>query len=208
MPSGFLATLPADVLLGAGVLQVGSTPVGVSRGGLNASLEEEFRNVDFDGKRSDVEGLDRKVAVTARFAGTFLQFGTSDVARLERTESVGVRTQVTASITPSVAAAFTYTPGDSLTSVTVTRASTATYLLAGPLFGPGRYLTDLRLVFRRGNSATGLCTVVFPIALCTKWSVKGQEKGEGEIAAEFEARLDLTTSTDTDVLPYTVELTA
>jgi hypothetical protein len=208
MPSGFLATLPTDVLLDAGVLQVGGTIVGVTRGGLTGSLEEEYQNIDFDGKRSDVEGLDRKVAIVARIAGTFLQFGTTDIARFEREESTGVRTQITAAITTAVAVAFTYTPGDSLAGATISRASVASWVNQGDLFGVGRYLTDLRFVLRRGNSATGLCTLVFAQALCTKWTAKGQDKDAVEIAGEFEARLDLTNSTDTDVLPYTVEVKA
>lgn len=206
MPSGYTLTVPNDVLQGPGVLSVGGILVGVSRGGLSWGNDKEWRNAQFDGQSSPVMGLDRVVSLATRFAGTFLTLSTADLARYETAEAVGTNNIIPAAVAPGVAAAFRYAPGDSLATATVVRASTATYLSSGLLLAEGRYVSDVRVTFKRG---AGLYVVVFPRALCTKWSWKGVEKGEGELAAEFEARIDLlsvTSTPDTDLAPYTVEI--
>lgn len=78
MPSGYTAGLPTSVLLDVGVLyykaisQNGPTKFGVSVGGLSFEPEIEWRHVEFDGKRSDIEGLHRVTNRTGRIKGTFL----------------------------------------------------------------------------------------------------------------------------------------
>ena len=46
---------------------------------------------------------------------------------------------------------------------------------------------DLEIVFER--SGGGYARLVFPIALCDKWDLAGQDKNEAKINAEFAARL-------------------
>jgi hypothetical protein len=75
---------------------------------------------------------------------------------------------------------------------------------AGGLFSRGRYIPDLRLTFQRGGG--GDVRIIFPMALCTKYDLKGKDKEEAEISAEFEARLDMLSRADTDQMPYYVEV--
>jgi hypothetical protein len=79
MPSGYSAGFEDRVLLDVGVLyytkQGGDknpTRFGVSVGGLSFEPEIEWRHIEFDGKRSDIEGLHRVTNRTGRIKGTFL----------------------------------------------------------------------------------------------------------------------------------------
>jgi hypothetical protein len=193
--------LPADTLLDSGILSIGATAIAVSRGGLSGTVEPEWRNVDFDGKRSPVLGLDRKTGVVAKFSGNFLNFAQTQILIYEAQKigSVSATGQGSPSLSVAQAAALTV-------------AAAAAYTCDVPgviegaqgLFSAGRYLTDLRLTFQRGGG--GDVRIIFPKAHCTKWDVKGKEKAEAEVSAEFEARLDMSVAADTDVMPYYVEV--
>ena len=53
------------ILLGYGVVSVGLTPIGLTRGGSAFTVEREFREIEADGDRGPVEGrivIDREVA--------------------------------------------------------------------------------------------------------------------------------------------------
>ena len=201
--SAYTATLPQDTILDAGVLMLTTTPIGVSRGGLSVSLEKEWRNVDFDGKRSDVMALDRVVGVVCKISGNFLQFAPKDVQKFEAASAGSLYgadpARGSPSLTVAEAAALTVALAAALSSQAIGVPNKAS-----ALFGVGKYLPDLRLVYARANG--GLVKVIFPIALCTKWSLKGQDKSEGEVSAEFQARLDLSGSNTIDDLPYSVTI--
>lgn len=200
MPSGYIAGLPADVLLDAGLLKSGSSVIGVTRGGLSFTNEKEWRNVEFDGKRSPVMGLDRVVGCVARLGGVLLELSGATIQKLLG-HGASTNAKGAPQLTVAEAAALTVAAGAALTSSTVGVPDRASVQLV-----KGNYVPDLRLVFARGGGGTA--TVVFPLALCNKYDVKGQDKSEAEIGFEFESRLDLSASTDTDVLPYTIELAA
>lgn len=79
MPSGYAAGFEDRVLLDVGVLyykkkggDLNPTKFGVSVGGLSFEPEIEWRHIEFDGKRSDIEGLHRITNRTGRIKGTFL----------------------------------------------------------------------------------------------------------------------------------------
>lgn len=74
----------------------------------------------------------------------------------------------------------------------------------GVMFVEGDYLTDLALVFKRGNGGT--CTITFPFAICKQYEVVGQNQSEAEIAVVFEARIEQGATPDDSVVPYTIEL--
>jgi len=61
--TGYTATLPADVVLDSGQLYVGATVFGAFNGGLKFDPGVEYRNIEFDGKRSPITALDRKTAL-------------------------------------------------------------------------------------------------------------------------------------------------
>src|SRR5689334_7810055 len=82
--SGFLATLPADVLLDSGVLFINSdTPFGVSRGGLAFDPAITYENIDFDDKRYAIQGLDRREGGTPKISGTILELSSLRLLQLE-----------------------------------------------------------------------------------------------------------------------------
>lgn len=191
MPSGFTDTLPDDVLIDTGVLYVGNsngigiTPIGVTRGGLTFSPEKEMRNIEFDGKRGDIEQLDRITRHGGRISGTFIQLGATQIPRFE------------AGVTTDSSAPFaTGTPANVTTQHQPKAAST--------LLAAGDYITNLRLVYARRNG--DYVQVRFPKALCETYEWVGEDNSEAEIAAEFVARLPLTVAdTNTDAPLYYIE---
>lgn len=53
------------ILLGYGVVSVGSTPIGLTRGGSVFTVEREYRNIEADGDKGPVKGrveIDKEVA--------------------------------------------------------------------------------------------------------------------------------------------------
>lgn len=90
MPSGWNLRFPDDVLIDTGVLKADlTTPgeitdiVGVSRGGLRFVPGKTIRNIEFDGKKFDIAGLDRQTRGEPRFTGTMLQVGPEDLRLFE-----------------------------------------------------------------------------------------------------------------------------
>lgn len=84
----YTQNLPDDVLLDTGVLLVGNQAWGASQGGLTFDPGREMRNVPFDGKRSDVAGLDRITRWNSQITGQMLVFGPASLLRLEPGVSV------------------------------------------------------------------------------------------------------------------------
>jgi len=63
------------ILLGYGVVSVGGTPIGLTRGGSEFSVEREFRNIEADGDRGPVKNrvvIDTEIAkLTVNALATF-----------------------------------------------------------------------------------------------------------------------------------------
>ena len=99
MASNYTTTLPSDIIVDTGLLYaggtgangtVGSIPIGVSRGGLTFNPGKEVRNVEFDGKRSPVAGLDRVIGYAPAIEGTMIEFATGSLQRLDASGSFSV----------------------------------------------------------------------------------------------------------------------
>lgn len=119
--TGYSATLPADVLLDSGILMVGSTKIGVSDGGLTFDPGITEDEVMFDGKRTPIKGLRRRLNYEATISGTLIELGDTVTAYIEPgAVAVGTTTKV-------------FTPID-----------------AGVLM-TGGYISALRLVFEKGT---------------------------------------------------------
>lgn len=175
--NGWDGTLPADALLDSGVLYVGSTPVGVSRGGLSFDPGRQTRSIAFDGKRSDVKGLDRVTGWDSKISGTLLEFAGGDIQRLEPGSTSAV-----------VGGTTTYTPKG-----------------AGALFASGDYLADVRLIFER--SGGGYAAVYFPSAFVDKWGpLKGSDNNEAEMQIQISARAVVAAAADVPKCPYAIEI--
>ena len=171
--TGFLATLPADVLLDSGVLFINSDiPFGVSKGGLAFDPAITYENIDFDDKRYPIQGLDRREGGAPKISGTIIELSNARLLQLE------------------AGATQTGTAAD----------TTTTPQIAGDLLALGAYLTEVRVAYRRGNGKFAI--VRFPFAIVTKYSSKGNAKGQVEISIEIEARND----TDTGAAPYEIHL--
>lgn len=168
MPSGYTATMPDDVLLDVCVLSrkvsTVDTPFGVSRGGITFTPTKEIRNVEFDGKRSPIAGLDRVINHMARVSGTFIQLGAAQIADLE------------------VAS----------TAVTATGVTTVTPYDASTLIAAADLIEDLTLTWQRLGGGT--VKVVIPAAICLEYEVSGTDNSEAEVRCSFESRLEVTGS--------------
>lgn len=178
MPSGYSATLPADILLDSGILLINSaTPFGVSMGDLSFDPGINRKQVAFDGQRSSIVGLDRTIGFAPKISGTMKELS---------------GTRLTALFEPGSSSAL----GGGVTTITPKKA--------GILLVVGEYLSVVRLAFPRGSG--GYAWVKFPKAICIKYDIKGKDKDEALISIEIEARLDMSVAADTDVAPYVIEL--
>jgi hypothetical protein len=182
--TGFTATFAStDAVLDSGVLYVGATVFGATKGGLNFDPGITYRNIEFDGKRSPVKLLDRKMMAQPKLSGTVIQLSTANVGQIEP----GATTSATGAWTAS-------------TSYTGKRA--AANLVAGD------YLTDVRAIWLRASG--GFVQVRFPAALISKYDIQSQDADEVAISLEIEARLDTGVSGFTNVgdMPYRIEYIA
>lgn len=182
MPSGFTASLPDDVIYDVGVLtvDVADTPtvVGVTRGGLAVEDNSEYRWLEFDGKRSKIEGTARVIKWDIHIKGKFLQPSAENVGRFIYGSSSAEATGVT-TITPP--AASTLIPASaSLENVTLTYGRRN-----------GGYV---KIIFPKGVNQKGL-------------NLNSTDNSEGELDVDIEAILGATAAaTSTDTAPYKVEV--
>jgi hypothetical protein len=181
--TGYTSSFPSDVLMDSGVLYVSTTVFGAFAGGLKFDPGLTYRNIDFDGKRSPVKLLDRKMMQMPKITGTVIQLSTTNVGQVEPGATVAT--------TGAWAGSTSYAP-----------KRAASLLVAGD------YLSDVRAIWLRGSGS--FVQVRFPSALCTKYDVTSQDGAEVSIALEIEARLDPTLSGFTNVgdAPYRIEYIA
>lgn len=182
MLTGYTANLPTDVLLNMGVLfqtiSAVSTKIGVTDGSPDFDPGVEVSDVEFDGKRCRLKGLTRRTSFKPIIKFTLKEFGgAASGGQLQLLE-----------------------PGS--TSATVSTVTTLTPKPAGAFYAAADYAAGVRWIFERGSG--GYAAIYFPIALVTKWSLKGNDKKEGTIQAELEAVGDPTA--DLGVAPYLIEL--
>lgn len=167
--TGFTANFPADVLLDSGIIYVGNTVLGAFAGGIKFDPGVTYRNIEFDGKRANMKGLDRVTQRMPKISGTVIQLSTGNITQVEPGADVnatGGWTGATASHAPQA---------------------------SGTLLVSGDYLTDVRAIWMRGGTtaATGSYVQVrFPSAICTKYDISGTDGSEVSISIEIEARLD------------------
>jgi hypothetical protein len=186
--TGYTSNLPSDVLLDSGVLYAGTSVFGAFAGGLKFDPGITYRNIEFDGKRSPVREIDRKMMQVPKLTGTVIQLSTTNVSQIE--PGAASATGVTA-----VTAAGGWTGASQ--SYTPKRA-------AG-LLAVGDYLSDIRAIWLRGSGT--FVQVYFKSALCTKYDITSQDGAEIAIAIELEARLAFGTTGYQNVgdAPYRIE---
>lgn len=175
MLHGYSSTTRTDILMGAGVLMVGATIVGVSKGSFTFDPGKTFRNPDFDGKSSPIHGLDRIISYNSKLSGVLMEWNERILEYLEHGQALGTAVSGVQTQTPKEA--NTLFPADNI-----------------------NYVQDLRFLMDLGGGE--LASILFPRALVESYSVKGTPEGEGEISVTFAARL---AGTDPDPCPYTIE---
>lgn len=189
--TGYLDTLPDDVLLGTAILMVGAVKVGATRGSPTWNSNITYTNLEFDGKQAPVKGLDRRIQGEPIMAGTLIEFGpTGSGLQIPKLE-------------PGSSSADTGVTPDTLTTITPK---------AGGLFMvDGDYLQDVRLLYRRGIlAAAGVkhyAAILFPWAFVHRYGpiqAGAAANTEATIPFEIAARLDPAGSLD--VAPYKIEL--
>ena len=184
MPSGLTATLPNDLALNAAVLYHGAsiagstvsgTKVSVTKGGIDFDPGIKDREIEFDGKRSTIAGLEYPIEYDAHIKGKIIQLGADQIALLLPGSAADTAGSVT-----------TYTPK-----------------AADTLYEVGDYLEDVMAVWSRGDG--GLFVVQFPLARVMKWKVDSKDKQEAEIDLDLKAVLSLDAAvTDTGTAPFQI----
>jgi hypothetical protein len=120
MPSGLTATLPDDLALNVGILYhtatiaggaVSGTKVSATKGGLDFDPGIKTREIEFDGKRSRIQGLEYVIEYDAHIKGKIIQLGGDQIEILEPGAAL-----VGETYTPR-AADVLYAAGDYLTDV-------------------------------------------------------------------------------------------
>src|SRR5688572_5276840 len=134
---------PEEYAVDAGVLKVGGTTVGIGAtvGGLTFEPGKEYRNVEFDGKTTDIAENDRVISYNSTISGDMLEL--------------------------SSAALMRYEPGASSDGSSGT--NTITPIDATVFLAQGDYLTDVYFVLRRSDNKT--IRVRFAKALIQRYSM-------------------------------------
>lgn len=168
--SSYTTTLPSDVLLDTGIMYLGASIFAAQDGGIKFDPGKTFRQVQFDGQRSRIKGLDRTVAFAPKITGTVIEMSPALMLDFEPGA-------VPATVAGSPAGFTTgYEPKQ-----------------AGVLFLAGDYIASCRVIWQRGDG-TYVQVRFFDGALCAKWDMAGTDKQEVKIAIELEAVLDMTVS--------------
>jgi hypothetical protein len=157
-----------DVLMDTGILYIGASAFAAQDGGVKYDPMVTLRQIPFDGSRAPIVGLDRVVEYKPKITG--------NVIELERTNLLQLH------------------PGASAVTIAGGPAGASQYWpkRAGVNYLVGDYLTNVRLIWLRTDNT--YFQVRFPKAIVVKWDIAAQDKQEGKIAIELEARLDMAPS--------------
>lgn len=73
---------PQNILLGYGVFYIGSTPIGLTRGGGQFTIEKEIRNIEADGDRGPVKGRIVQDKATPKLTINTLEVISENISKL------------------------------------------------------------------------------------------------------------------------------
>lgn len=182
MPSGYDSTTKDNLVLNVMVLYVNGTLVGavadgdkfgLTKGGVDFDPGRKDRDVEFDGKRGRVAGLEYPIDYESVMKGKIITFGAAQIGYLESGATSDVAGEQT-----------TYTPKP-----------------CGELYAEGDYLTDVLGVCERGDG--GMVVVKFAVGRVTKWKLDTKDKQEAELDFEIHAYIsDEDAQESTDKAPY------
>lgn len=158
-------TKPTEAMIDAGVLYLRDPStsnligMGPSRGGLTFNPNREMRNIEFDGKTSMIDGLDRVLRYNPQLTGGLIDFSRKSLGYYEPGS----------------------TSGDSGSSARVSPINATVFLEAGA------YLKDVLWISR--NQDNRIKVVGFPTALVTEYEVVGEQDNETIANLTIEARV-------------------
>lgn len=178
MSSGYSATTPANTPLDAGLVYLGLTPWGVTRGGVRFNGGGiEWRQIEFDGRRSRIVGLDRIVGFDPMIEFEIIEFNSTVLQRLN--------------------------PGS--TVATAGGVTTVGVKPAGILLVSADYLTNLFVAWQHGGGTWS--RILFPKALCLSYEgPSGEDKSEVGATVRIAAALDYAGGgVTTDTAPFLVQ---
>lgn len=185
---GWSPTLPQDILLDSGALYIGPIGSGVllgrTMGGISWDPGRTIKDVDFDGMRAPVKGLQRITEYKSILKSKILQFNATEFTQLEPNfTSASGSGAVSTYYVPSIASAF---------------------------YPAGGYLADVRAVWRRADNS--FFQIRMHIALCYKYTIAAKDKTAAEVDVEFHGLIDPTAinpatgaTYTTDDAPYILE---
>ncbi len=173
MPATFPGYVPpSNVVIDAGVLYLttdglplasngsNKAPFGASVGGFTFDPGFTTRAVEYDGKHTRMQGLDRITEWASVLKGKLVEITAPNMLR--------------------------YNPGASSDGSSGT--NTLTMKAAGVLFQATDYLKHLYLIGRQQVDGQ-LVRVHFPLALCVKYQIVTQHNNEWQVDAQFDAVL-------------------
>lgn len=158
-------TKPTDAMIDVGVLYLRNPDasnligMGPSRGGLTFNPNREMRNVEFDGKTSMIEGLDRVLRTNPQLSGGLIDFSRKSLGYYE----------------PGLSS------GDSGSAARIAPINATVFL------EEGAYLKDLLWISRAQDNR--IKVVGFPRALVTEYEVVGEQDNESIANVTIEARV-------------------
>lgn len=174
-----------DVILNPGVVYIGATPIGVTRGGVQFDPGHEFENIDFDGRQAPLYLGDRKYNGVPKLTFKMIEMGDAS------TGNQAAKLEV----------------GSSAASAGSPNVTTVTPAVGGSFLAAGDYQSNVRVIFDRG-AGTGTkryLAVLFAKAFVAKYSLAGgATRGEAEISVEIEGRKDMASGTIGDAA-YVIE---
>lgn len=183
---GHTTNFPNDVLLDMGILMVGTSVLGVTKGPPQFSPEIELAMSEFDGMHAPLKGMDRFFYGPAQISATIMEFGDSATGN-------------------QLAKLF---PGSSTATAGSPSVTTITPKAGGGFLASGDYLTDFRMIFQRGIS-TGLkqyFAIYFPVGLVLPtFTLQGEPRKYAQAPITIAARKDASSGNVYDA-PFKLEL--
>lgn len=189
MLTGYSNNFPNDALLDNGIVRVGSTNWGVTKGQSSFTHGSSIINADFDGKTVPLRLLDRILHGEPVIQFTAMEWGPSasgnQIAKL-----VPGSAELTTGVSPN-------------TKTTITPLAGNQFLTAGS------YLTDFRLIFERtivaGAGVKKYASLYMPFAIVMDWGpLQGNNKDHPTYQCKVAGRGDPTG--DLSACAYKIEL--
>lgn len=184
--NGYLSTSPSDLLSSPAIIRVGSTNLGLTRGGVKFENGWNIETLSFDGMQAPIKGLQRKFYGEAKMTFTLMDIGLAatgnQIAKLEANSAAATAGGAGVSVT-------TITPED-----------------GGTVYASANYLSNVRAIWDRtaGSGINRYFTILFATAYVVKWSVNDSARDIATVDVELCAVKDMASGTTNDA-PYVIE---